>query len=201
MSDKNQDPSGVNDQTSGPDQEIKNIEAKAAKADQLLAETKAAKEKARAEAEARIKVEAELKELKEARLKEEGKFKEIAEAREKDARESKEELNRFKLENERKLFKMKAKEIAREMGARPEAIDDIVKIGDWSQVDLGNEDTVDQQIKDAIAGMKQSKAYLFANNTKAPLDVKIGGSDKSFGGKAIHEMTHEEVLQLAKTIK
>lgn len=198
MSESNTVSSGNEDQGSANDQ-INNIEAKAKKADQLLAETKAAKEKARLESEARVKVEAELKELKEARLREEGKFKEIAEAREKEARESKEELNRFKLDNERKLFRMKAKALAMELGAKAEAVDDLVKVGDWSDCDLSNEETLDQKIKDSISRMKQSKPFYFGNTTKAPSDVNIApGSSASNLGKPLHQLSHEEILELAK---
>lgn len=202
MSEVDQGASGSKDQGSAKDQEIKDIEAKARKADQLLAETKQAKERAKSETEARERLEAELKELREAKLKEEGKFKEIAEAREKEARESKEELNRYKLEQERKLLRMKIKSAAMELGAKAEALDDLVAVAKID-VDLSADDSVvEAKIKEGLSEIKQKKSWFFGNTKAAPNDLNLSpGLPKDFEGKKLHELSHEQILELAKRVQ
>lgn len=139
-------------------------------------------------------LEAEIEAQKQAKLQEEGKFKELADANEKRAKEAEEKALKTAKTYGQKIFTSDVKAMAKELGANPDALEDIVRIGDWSKVefDAENHETNRDQLKAALLEMQKSKPYLFGKKVVAPKDVSPGKG----GVEKTHDFSKMSVEEL-----
>lgn len=136
------------------------------------------------------------------RLQEEGKWKESAEDWSKKAKEAEEKAMRVARTFGQKVFANEVKSVALELGADPNALDDIIKVGDWSEIEIGDDFTVDREkLKSSIARMQQSKSFYFKKSVSAPRDVTPGNSPVGKPEKDLNELDMDDLLKLAKQIK
>lgn len=145
-------------------------------------------------------LEAQLKELTEKKLAEDSQFKELYEKKKREADELADSLKKTKNQFAYQLFEKEAKRVAVEMGVRPEAADDFIKVADFQGVEIDPETfSVDpERLKEAVARTQKVKGYLFkekaASSTK---DVTPGGA--GIPSKPIQEMTPAEIEKLLKS--
>lgn len=156
--------------------EVKSLKAK-------LAELEAEKEQQRLE-----------------KLSQEGKWKESADDWAKKAKEAEEKAMKIARTFGQKVFAQEAKSVALELGATPEALDDIIKVGDWSEIEIGDDFSIDKEkLKSSIARMQQSKPFYFKKTVNAPKDVIPGMQQQSSGSKKLDEMSIDELVSYAKS--
>lgn len=144
-------------------------------------------------------MEAEREAEKQARLTEQGKFKESAEEWQKKAMTADEEKKKLAQNFGMKIFSSEVKTTALQMGATPEAVDDILKVGDWSDVEIGEDFSVDKEkLKGALSKLQTAKPWFFTKSATAPKDVNPS-NDKvvAAGGKSLSEMTAAELKEYA----
>jgi DNA gyrase/topoisomerase IV subunit A len=140
------------------------------------------------------------KERAEKLLAEQGKFQELLDAKEKELKSLKDDTLKTKMTFGKKTFESETKAVALSMGVNPEAIDDFIKVGDWSEVKVNDDFTIDQeQIKASIAKMQQLKPFYFQKNVSAPKDIHVAGSSP-VGGKSVKEMTRDELVAHIKSM-
>lgn len=134
-------------------------------------------------------------------LAEQGKFKEALESTLKKQRELEAALEAKDKAFAKKIFTKEVQEIALSLGARKEALEDIVKVGDWSTVEIDEQFQINRdQLKAQIANLSKSKPFYFANNATAPRDVNTSASGQP-GKKSVTEMTKDEIIAQLKSLK
>lgn len=193
MSENDQSPSGTPDNSSGGTQGGGNNSVSYESHQKLLAEKKAAQKKLE-------ELEAREKEREEKALQEQGKHKELLEAREKENKQLKEDLQKSRLTFGRQAFESAAKSMALELGANPEALDDLIKVGDWSSVTVGDNYQVNkEELKAALAGMQEKKPFYFTKSPKPPKDINLGGGGGSpVGVSDFDKLSADEIVQMAR---
>lgn len=189
MSEENQS-SGQPDQTSGQNPEKKDF-VKHETYMKVLSEAKAAKAKL-AEFEAQVERD------RQAKLEAEGKSKELAEEYKRKFEEAEKKSMTFAKTYGQKVFTAETKSVALELGANPEAVEDLIKTGDWSDVEIGQDFSVDREkIKASLVRMQQQKPWFFRSQVTPPRDVNPG-SKVATGSKSPNEMSVEELIEFAK---
>lgn len=134
-------------------------------------------------------------------LAEQGKLKEALELSVKKQKELEGALNAKEKAFAKKVFTKEVESVALQLGARKEALEDIVKVGDWSSVEIDEDFTINQdQLKASLANLAKSKPFYFTSSPKTPADVSAGanGAPK---GKALSELTKDEILAQLKQVK
>jgi hypothetical protein len=136
------------------------------------------------------------------KLAEQGKYKEQAESLLKKLSEKDEQVKKVVTTFGQKVFESEAKGLALGLGARPDAIDDILKVGNWNDVEIDDSFNVNkEQLKLKIEELSKTKPWFFGGNPKAPESVIPGhASGKSFG-KDLSKLSLDEIRELAKHIK
>ena len=184
--------SGHPDQASGDEQGSKDTVAYSSY-QKLLTEKKA--EKAKREA-----MEAQLRDLQEKALAEQSQFKELYEKTKQEKDQLVDSLKKTKSQFAYQLFEKEAKRVAVEMGVRPEAADDFIKVADFQGVEVDPETfTVDpDRLKEAVARTQKSKGYLFKEKSAAsPKDVTLGNG--AIPSKPISELSSSDIEKLLKS--
>lgn len=162
----------------------------------VLAEAK----KAKAELES---VRAKEIEREQQALLEQGKFKEGLEGALKKVKELEHALADKDKVYARNIFTKEAKQVALQMGAMPEALDDIVKVGNWSDVTIDQETfTIDSsQLKDAMSRLQKEKPFFFRNSPNPPKTVHPSSGSAQVGDKkSLTELSKEEILAELKRL-
>ncbi|HNC40323.1 MAG TPA: hypothetical protein PK522_00915 [Nitrosomonas sp.] len=134
-------------------------------------------------------------------LAEQGKLKEALDLSIKKQKELEANLSAKDKAFAKKVFTKEVESVALQLGARKEALEDIVKVGDWSSVEIDEDFTINQeQLKASLANLAKSKPFYFVGNPKAPSDVSTAanGAPK---GKALNELTKEDILAQLKNLK
>lgn len=195
MSQENQ-PSGQTGETSGQNTETKDDKVAHATYLKVLSEAKAAKAKL-------AELETERERERQAKLEQEGKFKEAADEWRKKFEETEKKAMGFVKTYGQKVFSAETKSVALELGANPDALDDIIKTGDWSEIEVGGDFSVDRdKIKSALSKMQQSKPWYFKTQPNAPKDITPGQQVAGGKSKSLEEMSVEELIaQTKKTFK
>lgn len=123
-------------------------------------------------------------EREQATLAEQGKYKEALDSASKRVKDLETALDTKTKIFGRQVFTKEAKSVALQMGVRQEALDDIVKIGDWSGVEVDEEFNINQtQLKDAISKLSKEKPYFFQKSATSPKDVNPTNSSALVGNK------------------
>lgn len=139
-------------------------------------------------------------EREQSQLAEQGKFKEQADSLAKRLKEYEQKFETQTKTYAKNIFSKEAKNVALQMGAMQEALDDLIKTGDWSGVDIGENFEINtDQLKDAVAKMQKTKPFYFKKTVQAPVDVNVGHSSVSDGKKDLSSMSKEELIKLLKT--
>jgi hypothetical protein len=137
------------------------------------------------------------KEKEQELLAEQGKWKELAEEKGKKLSESEKKYNEALKTFGRQVFVKEAKAVALQLGADPQGVDDLIKVGDWSSVEIGDDFKVnEQQLKESIARMQKEKPLFFKKQVSAPKDVNAS-ADLMLEGKDSDKINYElELLKL-----
>jgi len=196
MSEEQNVSSGQSNVTSG---DVGNSEVEKMKAHQnkLLAELKAAKQKAN-------ELEAKEAERVQNELAEQGKFKEALESERKARLQSEETLKAKDRLFAKSVFEKEVKNLALQMGAHSNALDDIVLVGnkEFLSVEIDDNYNVNvEQLKQALGNLAKDKSYLFQSNVKKPFDVQTSGSSSVQKTKAVGEMSKSEIENALKALE
>ncbi len=182
------EPNAVSDPTSvasgEPNQELEKMRAHQTK---LLSEAKTAK--------ARVaELEAKEQEREQNLLAEQGKYKEALESEVKKRKDSEAALDAKDKAFAKKIFTKEVQEIALSLGARKDALDDIVKIGDWSSVEIDENFSINQeQLKAQITALTKSKPFYFSGGATPPRDVNTSANGAPASGKKLEDMSTAEI--------
>ena len=134
-------------------------------------------------------------------LAEQGKYKEALEGALKSKREIEEALKAKDAAYARTIFQKEVKQLALTMGARKEALEDIVKVGDWSSVEIDESFNLNtEQLKTQLANLAKSKPYFFTTGAQKPGDVHLSAGAFS-GEKPAKELSKDEIIEKLKTLK
>jgi hypothetical protein len=134
-------------------------------------------------------------------LAEQGKYKEALEGALKSKREIEEALKAKDAAYARTIFQKEVKQLALTMGARKEALEDIVKVGDWSSVEIDESFNLNtEQLKTQLANLAKSKPYFFTTGAQKPGDVHLSAGAFS-GEKPAKDLSKDEIINKLKTLK
>lgn len=126
-------------------------------------------------------------------LAEQGKFKEALESALSKKKELEQALEAKEKAFAKKIFTKEVQEVALSLGARKDALDDIVKVGDWSSVEIDENFSINkEQLKSQIASLSKSKPFYFASNAAAPRDVNTT-STAAPADKKLEQMSIDEL--------
>jgi len=160
----------------------------------VLSEAKSTKAKL-AEYEARES------EREQAILAEQGKYKEALDNSVKKQNEFKAALEAKDKAFAKKVFTKEIEAVALTFGARKEALEDIVKVGDWSGVEIDENFSINQeQLKASISNLSKSKPFYFISNAVAPRDVNTSQSGAP-SSKSVNDMTVDEIKAQLRNLK
>lgn len=137
------------------------------------------------------------------RLSEQGKWKEKAELLEKALREKDERLNSIVSTFARRVFEESAKQVAQEVGARKEAVQDILRVADFSDVEVTEDFTVNRdQLKAKLEALSKEKPWFFEQKKPSVPSATPFVSEASLtSNKKLEDLSWDELKALAKTIK
>lgn len=137
-----------------------------------------------------------------AKLAEQGKWKEKAELAEKMLSEEKKKANLILQNFGKKQLESVVKSEALKLGAKTEAIDDIIKVADFSDVEVDETFNINQdQIGLKLTELAKKKPYFFSSTSKPVSDVVPSSQAASAGGKKLEEMSVSELKEYIKTLK
>ncbi len=111
-------------------------------------------------------------EREQAALSEQGKYKEALDAATKKQKELEVTLKEKEKVFARNIFTKEAKSVALQMGAMPEALEDIVKVGNWSDVEIDDKFEINSdQLKEAVSRLQKEKPFYFKKDSSSPRTV------------------------------
>jgi len=111
-------------------------------------------------------------EREQAALSEQGKYKEALDAATKKQKELEITLKEKEKVFARNIFTKEAKSVALQMGAMPEALEDIVKVGNWSDVEIDDKFEINSdQLKEAVSRLQKEKPFYFKKDSSSPRTV------------------------------
>lgn len=145
--------------------------------------------------------EAKVREREQIELAEKGKFKEALDSEISRRKELEQELQAKERAFAKKIFTKEVQEIALQFGARKEALEDIIKVGDWHEVEIDENYTINKdQLKSQIANLAKSKPFFFVNTAAAPRDISNVASAAP-REKEASEMSIDEIKQKLVSLK
>lgn len=137
-----------------------------------------------------------------ARLAEQGKWKEKAELLEKSLREKDERLNQVVNTFAKRIFEESAKQIATQVGVRKEAISDVLRVADFSDVEVKEDFSIDhEQLKSKFEALAKEKPWFFENKKPSIPTATPFVTDANFQQKKLEDLSWDELKALAKQIK
>lgn len=130
--------------------------------------------------EALDSVMSEREQSQQAALAEQGKYKEIAEKFQKELKDKEELLKKKDSMFVQQNLKQSVARLAKDFGAKEEAIDEIFAVGSakeyWKSIEVKDDYTVNlDQVKSALGEMSQKSPWFFVKQAQAPKDVVFGG--------------------------
>jgi len=147
-------------------------------------------------------IEAEREREQQSKLAEQGKYKEQAESLLKKLSEKDEQIKSIVSSFGKRVFETEAKSIALGLGARPEAIDDILKVGNWDDIEIDNNFNINKdQLRMKIDDLLKSKPWFSVSNTKAPQSIIPTNRVTDNSARDLSKLSLEEIRELAKQIK
>lgn len=135
-------------------------------------------------------------------LAEQGKYKEALDNTVKKQRELELALDAKDKAFAKKVFTKEVEAVALQFGARKEALEDIVKVGDWSTVEIDENFSINQeQLKAQITALSKAKPFYFVSTASAPRDVNTSQSGSAPSSKSVNELSKAEILSLLSDLK
>jgi hypothetical protein len=136
-------------------------------------------------------------------LAEQGKFKEALDGALKEKLDLKQKLEAKEKSFAKSMFEAEAKKMALEFGAMPDALDDIVKVGDWSSVEIDTDNfrINSDQLKESMSKLQKEKSFFFKKNAQAPNDVHTSASGSMPKAKGLGELSKDEIMAQLKALK
>jgi hypothetical protein len=135
-------------------------------------------------------------------LAEQGKYKEALDNTVKKQRELELALEAKDKAFAKKVFTKEVEAVALQFGARKEALEDIVKVGDWSTVEIDENFSINQeQLKAQITALSKAKPFYFVSTAAAPRDVNTSSSGAVPSSKSVNELSKAEILSLLSDLK
>lgn len=139
-------------------------------------------------------------EREQALLAEQGKYKEALESALKKQKEIEKSLQEKEKTYARNIFTKEAKSVALQLGAMPEALDDIVKVGNWSDVEIDEAFNINtDQLKEAITRLQKEKPFYFKKESSAPRSVSTQ-ANLTQPKKDLKELSREEIMARLKSL-
>jgi len=136
-----------------------------------------------------------------AKLAEQGKWKERAELAETKLKEEQKKAHMILQNFGKKALEGVVQSEALKLGAKPEAVEDILKLADFSDVEIDETFNIKaDQVSLKLKEFSTKKPYLFSTNAKGVSDV-VPNSKANSGTKSLDEMSVEEIKQFVKTLK
>lgn len=134
-------------------------------------------------------------------LAEQGKFKEALESAISKKKELEQALEAKEKAFAKKIFTKEVQEVALSLGARKDALDDIVKVGDWSSVEIDENFAINKdQLKAQIANLSKSKPFYFSGSATAPRDVNTS-TGSAPASKKLEDMSIDELKAKLNALK
>lgn len=138
-------------------------------------------------------------EREQAALSEQGKYKEALDAATKKQKELEITLKEKEKVFARNIFTKEAKSVALQMGAMPEALEDIVKVGNWSDVEIDDKFEINNdQLKEAVSRLQKEKPFYFKKDASSPRSVD--SRTTSVKQKDNEDLTIEEIKAKLKAL-
>lgn len=138
-------------------------------------------------------------EREQASLAEQGKYKEQAEALSKKLKDYEAKVDSQTKTFAKQIFTKEAKATALALGADPVAVEDLIKVADWSDVEIDEQFNIDQEkLKSAILNTQKAKPWFFKRNPSGTKDVALSNSVD--GKKPVTEMSQEEIIKQLKSL-
>jgi hypothetical protein len=137
-------------------------------------------------------------------LVEQGKYKDALEAKIKAEADLKAKLTEKDKTFAKTIFNAEVKKLAVELGAMPEALEDIVKVGDWTpvQIDTDNYSVNRDQLKEALNKLQKDKPFYFKKGASNVRDVQssASGGARNANGKTVDQMSKEELMEHIRSL-
>lgn len=147
-------------------------------------------------------LEAKAKELEANQLAEQGKYKEISEQLKAELKKKDDEFKKKESFFVKTNLKNTVAKYAKELGAIDQALDDIYKVEDWSDVEFKEDYTVnEEQILTKVKDLTSKKPFYFKKQVNAPKDVVLGGNGAASGSSDLSKLSYDELLKIAKSAK
>jgi hypothetical protein len=98
------------------------------------------------------------------------------------------------------LFTNQVKSLAMKAGVNQEALDDIVRVGNWGEVEFDEENLAvkPETIQQELARMQKEKSYLFSKQANPPKDVQLSNGKPV--AKDPKEMSSDELIKAIKSL-
>lgn len=154
--------------------------------------------------EALDSVMSERQQAEQAALAEQGKYKEIADKYEKELKQTQDLLRKKDSMFVEQNLKQSVARIAKELGAKDEAVDEIFTVGRakeyFKSIEVKDDYSVNtDHVKAAMSELAQKSPWFFQNKAQAPKDVVIGGT-KVTTDTDIKNMPKEKLLEAYKNL-
>lgn len=147
-------------------------------------------------------IEAKSREQEELMLAEQGKYKEISEQLKAELKKKEDDFKKKESFFVKSNLKNTVAKYARELGAIDQALDDIYKVEDWSDVEFKDDYSVnEEQILNKVKDLTSKKPFYFKKQVSAPKDVVLGGNGAASGSQDLSKLSYDELLKIAKSAK
>lgn len=147
-------------------------------------------------------LEAKAKELEANQLAEQGKFKEIAEQLKVELKKKEDDFKKKESFFVKTNLKNTVAKFAKELGAIDQAVEDIFKVEDWSDVEFKEDYSVNEdQILTKVKELTSKKPFYFKKQVSAPKDVVLGGNGAAVGSSDLSKLSYDDLLKIAKSAK
>lgn len=132
-------------------------------------------------------------------LAEQGKWKEAAEKYQNELKEHKQKLDATNKTFAKKVFQSELKALAAEAGFIPEVLDDLPKLGDWSNVEIDDDFNLNKAtLKDSLNELAKAKPFLVRKQAGQVRDVNASAA----GGASLKtdpsKMSKEQLLEMLR---
>lgn len=156
--------------------------------------------------EALDSVMSEREQSQQAALAEQGKYKEIAEKFQKELKDKEELLKKKDSMFVQQNLKQSVARLAKDFGAKEEAIDEIFAVGSakeyWKSIEVKDDYTVNlDQVKSALGEMSQKSPWFFVKQAQAPRDVVLGNNSGAITSDDLKKLSMDDLKKLAKNAK
>lgn len=156
--------------------------------------------------EALDSVMSEREQSQQAALAEQGKYKEIAEKFQKELKDKEELLKKKDSMFVQQNLKQSVARLAKDFGAKEEAIDEIFAVGSakeyWKSIEVKDDYTVNlDQVKQALGEMSQKSPWFFVKQAQAPKDVVLGNNSGAITSDDLKKLSMDDLKKLAKNAK